>query len=61
MLVIMIICLALEEKIHAKKSLIVGLIAVIALLMGGFMHILPFGEVILPGGHHKQCPSISLR
>ena len=56
LLVLMIVCLALEEKIHAKKSLIVGLIAVIALLMGGFMHILPFGEVIIPGGQHIEMP-----
>jgi len=56
LLIFMIVCLALEEKIHAKKSLIVGLIAIIALLMGGFMHILPFGEVILPGGHHIEMP-----
>ena len=56
LLVLMIICLALEEKIHAKKSIIVGLIAVIALLMGGFMHILPFGDVIIPGGQHIEMP-----
>lgn len=56
LLVLMIVCLALEEKIHAKKSVIVALIAVIALLMGGFMHILPFGDVIIPGGQHIEMP-----
>ena len=56
LLVLMIVCLALEEKIHAKKSLIVGIFAAIALLAGGFMHILPFGHVTLPGGHQIEMP-----
>ena len=56
LLVLMIVCLALEEKIHAKKSLIVGTFATIALLAGGFMHILPFGHVTLPGGHQIEMP-----
>ena len=56
LLVLMIVCLALEEKIHAKKSLIVGTFAAIALLAGGFMHILPFGHVTLPGGHQIEMP-----
>ena len=56
LLVLMILSLALEEKIHAKKSLIVGVFAVIALLAGGFMHILPFGHVIIPGGHQIEMP-----
>ena len=40
-LVAMIACLALEEKIHAKKSIIVGLFAMVSLLMAevfGIMH-----------------------
>ncbi len=56
LLILMIVCLALEEKIHAKKSLIVGSFATIALLAGGFMHILPFGHVTLPGGHQVEMP-----
>ena len=56
LLILMIVCLALEEKIHAKKSLIVGSFATIALLAGGFMHILPFGHVTLPGGHPIEMP-----
>jgi len=56
LLVFMIVCLALEEKIHAKKSLIVGIFATIALLAGGFMHLLPFGHVTLPGGHQIEMP-----
>jgi Na+/H+ antiporter NhaD/arsenite permease-like protein len=47
----MILCLALEEKIHAKKSVIVGVFAVGSLLLGTILHIIPFGQVVLPGGH----------
>ncbi|MBT3481688.1 MAG: hypothetical protein HN457_09700, partial [Opitutales bacterium] len=50
-LVAMIFCLALEEKLHAKKSLIVGLFAVGALIIGTTFHIIPFGAMMLPGGH----------
>ncbi len=50
---LMILALALEEKLHAKKSLITGVFAVISLLLGAFLGILPFGPVTLPGhGHH---------
>ena len=55
-LVAMIAALALEEKIHAKKSMITGLFAVISLLCGAAAGILPFGEVTLPGGHHVGLP-----
>ena len=48
LLMAMVLCLALEEKIHAKKSVIVGVTAVIALLLGAFTGILPFGAVHLP-------------
>ena len=54
LLILMIVCLALEEKIHAKKSLIVGIFATIALLAGGFMHILFFGHVTLSGGTNRN-------
>ena len=52
----MVVCLALEEKIHAKKSVIVGVTAVIALLLGAFTGILPFGPVDLPNGHKMNLP-----
>ena len=55
-LVAMILCLALEEKLHAKKSLIVGLFAAGALISGTALHIIPFGEMILPGGHIIEMP-----
>jgi Na+/H+ antiporter NhaD/arsenite permease-like protein len=44
-LVAMIACLALEEKIHAKKSLITGVFAAISLLLGGAFGLLPFGPI----------------
>lgn len=55
-LVFMILSLALEEKIHAKKSLIVGIFAIISLLLGTALHIIPFGDVTLPGGHKIEMP-----
>ncbi len=45
-LVGLIACLALEEKLHAKKSIIVGLFSVITLLMGDVFHILPIGALV---------------
>ena len=47
LLVAMVLCLALEEKIHAQKSVIVGVTAVIALLLGAFTGILPFGALFV--------------
>ncbi|MCO4780771.1 MAG: hypothetical protein KC646_00500 [Candidatus Cloacimonetes bacterium] len=55
-LCLMILTLAFEEKIHAKKSLIVLVFAVISLLLGGYFHLLPFGDIILPNGHHLGIP-----
>ena len=40
-----IVTLAFEEKIHAKKSLITGTFAVIAVLLADVFHILPLGPV----------------
>jgi Na+/H+ antiporter NhaD/arsenite permease-like protein len=51
----MIACLALEEKIHAKKSIIVGVFAVISLFLGGLFHLLPFGKVLV-AGHEIAMP-----
>ena len=56
LLVAMIITLALEEKIHAKKSLIVSLYAAVALILAGMLHLLPFGPVELPNGHEIEEP-----
>ena len=54
-LVAMIVSLALEEKIHAKKSLIVGLFALVSLLLGAILLPLPFGPYVV-GGHEIAMP-----
>ena len=55
LLVMMILCLALEEKLHAKKSVIVGLFAVVTLFLGAAFDLLPFGSVTI-GGHEIDLP-----
>lgn len=47
LLVALITCLALEEKLHAKKSVIAGTFAIICLLAGAIFGILPFEEVVV--------------
>lgn len=51
-LVAMIASLALEEKIHAKKSIIVGSFAGLCLILATVLDLLSFGPVELPN-HHK--------
>ncbi len=55
-LVGLVLCLALEEKLHAKKSLIVGVFAVISLLLGTALHLLPFGPDINAFGEKLALP-----
>ncbi len=50
LLVAMILCLAFEEKLHAKKSVIVGAFAVASLLLGGLFGLLPFSAMDLHVG-----------
>lgn len=52
----MVVTLAFEERIHAKKSLITGLYAVIALAFGHVFGILPFGEITNAFGETKDMP-----
>jgi len=47
LLVGLILCLAFEERLHAKKSIIAGLFAVVCLLLGAAFHILPFQDVLI--------------
>jgi Na+/H+ antiporter NhaD/arsenite permease-like protein len=56
LLVAIIACLALEEKIHAKKSVITGIGALVCLVVGSAFHILPFGDISLIDGHHVAMP-----
>ncbi|GMQ80072.1 MAG: hypothetical protein BMS9Abin04_013 [Planctomycetia bacterium] len=49
-LLALITCLALEEKLQAKKSVIAGSFAIICLLLGAVFDILPFDQVVI-GSH----------
>ena len=53
LLVVMIGSLALEERLHAKKSVIVGVFAVLCLLLGGLLGLLPFGDMVLTVGEQE--------
>lgn len=55
-LVAMIAALAFEEKIHAKKSLIVGSFAGLCLVLGTMINLMSFGQVHLPDGHDINLP-----
>ncbi|MGN7437647.1 MAG: SLC13 family permease [Alcanivorax sp.] len=55
-LALMIGALAAEEKLHAKKSVIVGVFAVVCLFLGSFMGFMPFGNIVTPGGHELDMP-----
>lgn len=55
-LVAMIAALALEEKIHAKKSIIVGTFAGICLILATVLKLLTFGDVELPDHHMVSLP-----
>ncbi|MEZ4224173.1 MAG: SLC13 family permease [Polyangiaceae bacterium] len=46
LLALTVLALALEEKIHAKKSVITGVSAIVCLLLGAVMGVLPFGPVV---------------
>lgn len=54
LLIGLITCLALEEKLHAKKSVIAGVFALVCLLLGAVFGILPFEEIVV--GSHEPRP-----
>ncbi|MFG0294405.1 MAG: SLC13 family permease, partial [Maioricimonas sp. JB045] len=62
LLVAMIAALAFEEKLHAKKSIIVGCFAGVCLILETIIsawtgeRLVPFGEVTLPNGHSISLP-----
>ncbi|GAB5404707.1 MAG: hypothetical protein Aurels2KO_29380 [Aureliella sp.] len=58
LLVGLILCLALEEKLHAKKSVIAGVFAIICLLLGAVFEILPFEEVVV-GSHEPSAAEVA--
>ena len=47
LLVGLIVALALEEKLHAKKSVIAGVFALVCLVLGSYFDILPFQQVVI--------------
>ena len=53
-LVALIACLAFEEKLHAKKSIIAGVFAVFSLLMATVFGLLPFDKIVV--GSHEAAP-----
>jgi Na+/H+ antiporter NhaD/arsenite permease-like protein len=54
-LIAMIVSIALEEKLHAKKSLIVGFYGLVSLLLGSILLPLPYGPYMI-GGHEISMP-----
>ncbi|MCH7727467.1 MAG: hypothetical protein IH991_13440, partial [Planctomycetes bacterium] len=58
-LVGLIVCLALEEKLHAKKSVIAGGFAIVCLLLGAICDILPFDQIVV-GSHEVDSPEQEL-
>ena len=56
LLVGLIVSLALEEKIHAKKSLIVGCFAVVCLFVGIALHVVPGSAPVTVGAHTLELP-----
>ncbi len=56
LLALMIPALALEEKLHAKKSVIVGVFAILSLGLGSAFGLIPFGAITLPNGHELDMP-----
>jgi Na+/H+ antiporter NhaD/arsenite permease-like protein len=49
LLTALILCLALEEKLHIRKSILAGSFASVALLLGAALHLLPFEPVTIAG------------
>ena len=55
-LLLMVLSLAFEEKIHAKKSIITGIFAIISLLIATGCDLLPFGPVVNVFGEQVKMP-----
>ncbi len=56
LLVCMVLALAFEEKIHAKKSVITGIAAIVTLVVGTACGIMPFGPVVNVFGEKLALP-----
>ncbi|MFP6584708.1 MAG: SLC13 family permease [Candidatus Hydrogenedentota bacterium] len=56
LLAAMVLALALEEKIHAKKSLITGTFAIVCVLLADIFGLLPIGHIINAFGEEIHIP-----
>ena len=56
LLVAMVLCLALEEKLHAKKSVITGAFAALCLFVGDAYGLLPIGALVNVFGEELAVP-----
>ena len=56
LLVVLIVALALEERLHARKSFIAGVMAVVCLLAATYAGLLPFGPVVDAFGQRIAIP-----
>ncbi|MFQ5500858.1 MAG: SLC13 family permease, partial [Phycisphaerae bacterium] len=56
LLVLMILALAFEEKLHARKSIITGVFAAVCLLLGAACDLLPFGAMVNSLGESIEMP-----
>lgn len=55
-LVLMVLALALEEKLHAKKSFITGVAAVVSLALADALHLLPTDDLTNSLHEHVEMP-----
>jgi len=55
-LVLMVLALALEEKLHAKKSFITGVAAVVSLALAEALHLLPTDDLTNSLHEHVEMP-----
>ncbi|MEM7261836.1 MAG: SLC13 family permease [Planctomycetota bacterium] len=55
LLVAMVLCLAFEEKLHAKKSVIIGVFAVVTLILGEIFGLIHTQEITILG-HNLTLP-----
>lgn len=55
-LLLMILSLAFEEKIHAQKSVIASVFAIVCLVVATALGIMPIGDITLPNGHEVAIP-----
>ncbi len=58
LLIGLIACLAFEEQLHAKKSVIAGVFALVCLLLGAMLHVLPFDRIVVGSHYIVEHPAV---